>query len=161
MANNMLNSGVLKALRRNVTQPKSGPVRRLVASRSLTASFVLALVLVGACLYIWQRVVALDLMEEVSQLEETNRTRHNALLKVESDVAELSRFGRIGPLAEKRFGLKQVMPERLYAVRFGEESPGEKGIRQMWSTLRHSFKDAPSISTTTAVADDLFDEQGK
>jgi len=160
-ANTAMNAGTIKALRQNIMRPKKGLVKRLVASRTLTVSFVLALLLTAACVYIWQRVVALELIEEVSQLQETNRIRRDALMKVESDVAELSRFGRIAPLAEKRFGLKQVMPERLYAVRFGEGAAGENGMRQMWNTLRHSFKNAPSISANTAVADDLFDESEK
>ncbi len=151
----------LKALRQNVTQGKAGPIRRMVASRSLTTLFVLSLFMVAACLYVWQRVVALDLINEVAQLEEVNRLRRDILMKTETDVAELSRFGRISDLANQKFGLVQVLPERLYAVRFGEEAPGDNGIRQMWSALRLSMKNAPSLESSSAVAADIFDDRDK
>ncbi len=154
-------ASALKALRQSASQGKPGPIRRMVASRSLSTLFVLSLLMVAAGLYIWQRVVALDLINEVSVLEETNRTRRDVLMKVETDVAELARFSRIAKLAEKQFGLKQIQSENLYAVRFGEESPGQGGISQMWNTLRLSLKNAPSIETSTASASELFDERDK
>ncbi len=161
MTNGNNSTSALKALRQSANQGKPGPIRRMVASRSLTALFVLSLLMVAACLYIWQRVVALDLINEVSQLEDTNRTRRDVLMKVETDVAELARFSRIAKLAEKEFGLKQIQSQNLYAVRFGEESPGQGGISQMWSTLRRSLKNAPSIESSTASASEIFDEQDK
>ncbi len=151
----------LKALRQSATQRKAGPIRRLVASKTLTTLFVVSLLAVAAGLYIWQRVVALDLINEVSQLEDISRTRRDVLMKAETDVAELSRFARIAELADKQFGLKQTSSERLYAIRFGEDSPGNNGIRQMWSALRLSLKKVPSLQSSTAVADDLFDERDK
>jgi cell division protein FtsL len=163
MALNSANNtaSALKTLRQTVTQGKPGPIRRLVASRYLTALFVLSLLLLAACLYIWQRVVALDLINEVSLLEETNRARRDVLMKVETDVAELSRFSRIAKIAEKKFGLKQIQPENLYAVRFGEESPGQGGMSQMWNTLRLSLRNAPSLESSTAAASEVFDERDK
>lgn len=149
----------LARLRQASSRASIGPIKRLVGSRSLTAMFVLFLFLTGSCLYIWQRVEALDLLAEVGELQRTNRFYRDALAKVEADIAKLSRIGRIYALAEENFGLAHVDLGRLYAVRFPEESVGESGMRELWSALSRSFAKLPSLESNEAAAEELFDRE--
>lgn len=135
-----------------------GPIRKLVGSRVLTAMFVLSLFLLGSCLYIWQRVEALELLAEVGELQVKNRFYRDARAKVEADVAKLSQIGRIYSLAEENFGLTHVEIGRLYAIRFPEESVGESGMREWWGALNRSVARLPSIQSNEAAAQELFDQ---
>lgn len=147
----------LARLRQASKRASIGPIKRLVGSRSLTAVFVLLLFLTGSCLYIWQRVEALDLLAEVGELQVTNRHYRDALAKVEADVAKLSRISRIFSLAEENFGLTHVELGRLYVVRFPEETVGESGMRELWGALSRSVAKLPSIQSNEAAAEELFD----
>lgn len=147
----------LARLRQASKRASIGPIKRLVGSRSLTAVFVLLLFLTGSCLYIWQRVKALDLLAEVGELQVTNRHYRDALAKVEADVAKLSRISRIFSLAEEKFGLTHVELGRLYVVRFPEETVGESGMRELWGALSRSVAKLPSIQSNEAAAEELFD----
>lgn len=147
----------LARLRQASKRASIGPIKRLVGSRSLTAVFVLLLFLTGSCLYIWQRVEALDLLAEVGELQVTNRHYRDALAKVEADVAKLSRISRIFSLAEEKFGLTHVELGRLYVVRFPEETVGESGMRELWGALSRSVAKLPSIQSNEAAAEELFD----
>ncbi|MFQ5606571.1 MAG: hypothetical protein ACE5GA_01385 [Candidatus Zixiibacteriota bacterium] len=147
----------LAALRRASLHRHIGPIRRLVRSRSLTALFVLFLLLAGSCFYIWQRVQALDLLADVNELQKTNLIYRDALARVNADVAELSRISRIHALAEERFGLRHVDLTRLYAVEFPEEQVGGNGMRELWGALRRSVARLPSAQSNEAAAEELFD----
>lgn len=149
----------LARLRQASTRANIGPIKRLVGSRSLTAVFVLLLFLTGSCLYIWQRVEALDLLAEVGELQVTNRHYRDALAKVEADVAKLSRISRTFSLAEEKFGLTHVELGRLYVVRFPEETVGESGMRELWGALSRSVVKLPSIQSNEAAAEELFDRE--
>ncbi|MFQ5607368.1 MAG: hypothetical protein ACE5GA_05430 [Candidatus Zixiibacteriota bacterium] len=136
----------------------SGLIRRLVSSRLMTSIFVLSLLLAGSCLYIWQRVRALDLIAEVSLLEKVNREYRDQLLKVEADVVQLESLSRIDSLAQEQFGLRRAQLGRVYAVRFPEQSVGENGIRELWGALRKSFAGMPTIESAEVAAQELFEE---
>ena len=145
-------------LRQASARASIGPIRKLVGSRALTATFVLLLFLLGSCLYIWQRVEALDLLAEVGELQAENRFYRDARAKVEADVAKLSQISRMYSLAEKNFGLTHVQVGRLYAIRFPEESVGESGMRELWGALNRSVARLPSIQSNEAAAQGLFDK---
>lgn len=136
-----------------------GFFRRLVSSRLLTTVFVLALVTAGSCLYIWQRVRALDLLADVGQFERLNREYRDQLMKVDADISQLESLSRIDSLAQTQFGLRQVELTRLYAVRFPEQSVGENGMEQLWNAVRRSVSELPTIQSAEVAAQELFDEE--
>ncbi|HSH00695.1 MAG TPA: hypothetical protein VLB27_11620 [candidate division Zixibacteria bacterium] len=136
-----------------------GFFRRLVSSRLLTTVFVLVLVTAGSCLYIWQRVRALDLLADVGRFERLNREYRDQLMKVDADISQLESLSRIDSLAQTQFGLRQVELTRLYAVRFPEQSVGENGMEQLWNAVRRSVSELPTIQSAEVAAQELFDEE--
>ena len=157
----MTESGrLLSGLRRLNAKRGPGAVQRIVSSSALTTLFVLILGLAGASLYIWQRVHARELIDEVAHLEKTNRERRDLLQKTESEVTELGRIGRITKLAGEKFGLQLIPPARLYAVTFHEETAGASGVGELWGALNQSFAKFPRLQTSEATASELF-EDGK
>lgn len=151
-------ASILSGLRLAGASGGRGPMRRLVSSRSLTALFVVILLVAGACLYIWQRVRSLDLLAEVGQLEQVNDEYRDQLQKVHADVADLSRIGRISEIAEREFGLQPAGLDRLYAVRFQESSVGASGMRQLIDAFGRSVASLPTIESSEAHAVELFDD---
>ena len=137
---------------------KAGPIRRIVSSRSLTTAFVISLVVAASLLYVWQRVRALSLIAEVGALEQTNREYADRLLKLDSDLAELSRVGRIVAMG-KSMGLEETPLDRLYTARF-ESAPfgsGVSGTDEFWNSVKHSVASLPTIKLNEANAAELFD----
>ena len=154
-------SGTLRELgayRRSRGSTKAGLIRRIVSSRSLTTAFVISLVVVASLLYVWQRVRALSLIAEVGALEQTNREYADQLLKLDSDLSELSRVGRIVEMG-KSMGLEETPLDRLYTARF-ESSPfgsGSSGADEFWNSVKRSVASLPSIEVNEANATELFD----
>lgn len=156
----MSDSGrLLTGLRRLNTQRGPGALQRIVSSSTLTMLFVLVLIVAGSSFYIWQRVHARELIDEVTRLEKTNRERRDLLQKTEAQVTELARIGRMTALAGAEFGLELVPPAQLYAVTFHEESAGASGVGELWGALNHSFAKFPRLQTSEASANELFEDR--
>lgn len=154
-------SGTLRELgayRRSHVSTKVGPIRRIVSSRSLTTAFVISLVVVASLLYVWQRVRALSLIAEVGELEQTNREYADQLLKLDSELADLSRVGRIVKMG-KSMGLEETPLDRLYTARFKSSPFGAEafGADEFWNSVKHSVASLPSIEVNEANAAELFD----
>lgn len=162
--NNSLNSAFsssnssISQIRRASLKKSYSPIRKMVSSRTLTGLFVLLLVSAAAILYIWQRVRALDLLAEVRVLEKVNRSQHDALAKIEADIADLSRVSRITGLGEEKFGLHQVEFKNLYSLRVKEEIAGENGAKELLDAIKRSIAKLPRIEGNEAVAEELFEE---
>jgi cell division protein FtsL len=154
-------ASILSGLRQSGSTGARGPIRKLVSSRLLTALFVVILLVAGACFYIWERVRALDLLAEVGQLEDVNEQYRDQLQKVDADVAELSRIGRISEIAARDFGLQPAGLDRLYAVRFQESSAGASGMRQLIGAFERSVAALPQIESSEAHAEELFDDSDR
>ncbi len=152
-------ASILSGLRQAGSSGSRSPMRKLVSSRLLTGLFVVILLVAGACLYIWQRVHALDLLAEVSQLEQVNHDYRDQLQKIDANIVELSRIGRISEIAKRDFGLEPAGLDRLYAVRFQESSAGASGMRQLLNAFQRSVAALPGIESSEAHAEELFDDQ--
>ena len=135
-----------------------GPMRRLVASRSLTTLFVVALVTLGALFYIWLRVRTLELVDRVSRLEIQNREYRDLLMKTDAQISDLARVGRITALATDSLGLAPAPLENLYAVTLPERAVGDDAFTEMLTALRKPFDVLPTVESNDAVAQELFDK---
>ena len=116
---------------------------------------------VASLLYVWQRVRALSLIAEVGALEQTNREYADQLLKLDSELADLSRVGRIVEIG-KSMGLEETPLDRLYTARFksspfGVGASGSFAADEFWNSVKHSVASLPSIEVNEANAAELFD----
>ena len=142
---------------RRIIAGGGGPIQRLVASSVWTSLAVASLILFGALFYIWQRVRVLELVEQVSALENVNRGYQDLLMKSEAEVAELSRIGRITAYAADSLGMGPVALDNLFTVTIPEDAVGLGGAQQVWASLSRPFKSLPRIESNEASAHDLFD----
>lgn len=154
-----VNLSSLTQLRSSNPKGIAGALKHIVSSRTWTTAIVLTLILIAALAYIWQRVRALDLLAEVQALESVNTDYKDQLRKLDSDVAQLSTAGRIIQLAQEDLKLEPAPLDKLYTVRFQEETPGESGMRAFMGAIKRSVAKLPRVESAEVAAEELFDHQ--
>lgn len=95
---------------------RSLPLHRLRSHRYFPAIVISLVVLSAACIHVWQRVLVIGLVKEVSVLEKENAGLVDAAHKVRTDIAALSMATRIENYAIDSLGLQRVSADRLVTL---------------------------------------------
>lgn len=135
---------------------RSLPFNRLRSHRYFPATVLALVILAAACIHIWQRVVVISLVKEVSALQKENRGLVDAGHKVQTDVAALCMATRIERYALDTLGLKRVSPDSIYTLvprSVGELSSDE--LTTMMSSIRRVAEYLPVLTDANAAAKKL------
>ncbi len=95
---------------------KSSIITRLKSHRYLTMSALALAILVVCCFHVWQRVMVLDLVQEVGQLRNDHDRLEDNLKKVGAEISALSMSGRIESYAVDSLGMRPINAEQLYTL---------------------------------------------
>jgi len=117
---------------------------------------IIALLIVFACLHIWQQVHIMNVSREVTDLKKENSRLEDLLKKSNADIAELSRLSRIEKLAADEMGLVRTPSENLYTI-IMDNSYGEySGFSDLVQTLQKVAEHMPVLSESKAETTDIF-----
>ena len=129
---------------------------RLRTHRYFPAAMLLAVVLVVACIHIWQRVHVIKLVKEVAELKAENVSLVDDYKKVQSDIAALCMATRIETFAYDSLGLKTVTADRLFTLvrEKHREIPADE-LTTLMSSIKRVAKFVPVLSGSNANAGEL------
>ncbi len=140
---------------------RSGFLKRLGAHRYFPIGVVTILAIAVACGHIWQRVIVLDLLKDVTRLEADQRTLIDDARKLRSEIDQLSMAARIETIALDSLGLEHVHTDRLLTLVPPPQKKPATVIEQrdefttMISSIKRVAKYLPSISETEAKASEI------
>jgi len=129
---------------------------RLKSHRYFPATVLALVVLAAACIHIWQRVVVISLVKEVSVLQKENLALVDDAHKIQTDIAALTMASRIERYAIDTLGLQRIRPDRLYTLI--PESAGELStdrLTTMISSIRRVAECLPVLTEAQAAAQEL------
>ncbi|MBU8932929.1 MAG: cell division protein FtsL [candidate division Zixibacteria bacterium] len=136
---------------------RSSVFNRLRSHKYFSLSLLITVVLAASCIHIWQRVVVLDLVADVSHLRSENASLIDATRKVHSDITALSSSARIEQYASDSLGLETISAERLYTL-VGERRDAPEPSDEMATVLAAVKRVAahiPSVTRSSASAGEL------
>jgi cell division protein FtsL len=145
---------------------RAHPLQRLKANRYFPFALIAVLLMAAACFHVWQRVVVLSLVQDVSVLEKQNRELVDDAHKVRTEITALSMAGRIERYAVDSLGLLPVQPDHLFAVTEDEkeEAHSSDEIAAMMSSIKRIVDFLPEVSEVHAEVQELepirFDTSG-
>ncbi len=90
--------------------------KRLVSSRALVPTLFVAVIIIFACVYIWQRVYVLGLVKEMAALEREREEMTDLLKKTNSEILDLSRVSRIEQIASRDLGMERSRTENMLTL---------------------------------------------
>ncbi|MFZ5980330.1 MAG: hypothetical protein ACOYVF_06825 [Candidatus Zixiibacteriota bacterium] len=127
--------------------------RRLRTHRYFPAAVLITVVLVVACIHIWQRVHVIRLVKEVAELKAENVGLVDDYKKVQSDIAALCMASRIETFACDSLGLKAVTAERLFTLMHEKprELPADE-LTTLMSSIKRVARFVPVLSDNSARA---------
>jgi cell division protein FtsL len=131
-------------------------LKRLKSHRHFPAVVITAVILTCACIHIWQRVVVMSLVTEVTALEKENMALIDDTHKVQTDLAALTMASRIERYAMDTLGLQRIRPDRLYTL--VPETPGELAADRfatMISSIRRVADFIPVVTEAQGAAQEL------
>lgn len=102
---------------------RSGILARLKSHRYFPITIIATLVLVAAVIHVWQRVVVISLVKEVSVLTKVNRSLVDDAHKLQSRITALSMTARVEGYAMDSLGLKRVTADQLFTLVPEEVTP--------------------------------------
>lgn len=112
--------------------------------------------LVISCVHIWQRVVVIQLVKEVSQLRAEQRQYVDDSRKVESDIAALSMAARIETYSRDSLGLQLISADRLITlVREEPRHITQDELATMISSIKRVASYLPTVEPAEASANVL------
>lgn len=136
---------------------RSSVLNRLRSHRYFSLSLLITTVLAASCFHIWQRVVVLDAVADLSRLRVENAALVDATRKVHSDITALSSSARIQRYASDSLGLEMISAQRLFTlVRGRRQDP--KPLDEMatvMAAVKRVAAHIPSVVRTSASAGEL------
>ncbi|MEA2030445.1 MAG: hypothetical protein U9N55_02455 [candidate division Zixibacteria bacterium] len=148
-----------KSIRRfsETVKMRSSILNRIRSHRYFPLSILAVTVLLASCIHVWQRVIVLDLVHEVSCLRIDNASLIDDTRKVHSDIVSLSSSARIEQYASDSLGLETVPAERLYTlIRTHQETPElTDDMAIILSAVKRVAAHMPSITRSNATAGEL------
>jgi cell division protein FtsL len=145
---------------------RAHPLQRLRSNRYFPFAVMAVMLMAVACVHVWQRVVVISLVQEVSALERENKALVDDAHKVQTDITALSMAGRIERYAADSLGLQRVQPDHLFAVTEDEhhEKTTSDEFAAMMSSIKRVAEYLPEISEVRAEVQELepirFDTAG-
>ncbi len=135
---------------------RSLPINRIKGHKYFPITVVVAILLLVASVHVYQRVVVLGLVTDVSLLEKEHRGLIDGCEKVETDIAALSMSARIEQYAVDSLGMRRVTPDHLYTLvpETARESGGDD-LSTMLSSIKRVARYLPVLTETQANANEL------
>lgn len=132
---------------------KGSVANRLRANRYVPYVFLALAFLLTACIHVWQRVHVLELVTEVSKLNNTQAVLDDELKKVNSDIAALSMASRIEKYASDTLGMMPVPADKLYTL-VSDKNVGFKkdNLHAMFEAVKRVTDYVPRPSENSALA---------
>jgi cell division protein FtsL len=135
---------------------RSLPLHRLRSHRYFAAAVIAAVVLVAACIHVWQRVVVINLVKEVSALDKENRSLVDDAHKIQTDIAALSMATRIELYALDTLGLQRVRADHLYTlIPEATREFSSDDLTTMISSIKRVAECLPVLTEAQAAAQEL------
>lgn len=146
---------------------RAHPLQRLKSNRYFPFAVMAVMLMAAACVHVWQRVVVISLVQEVSVLEKENQGLVDDAHKIQTEITALSMAGRIERFAVDSLGLQRVQPDHLFAV--AEDEKQEKRTSDDFAAIMSSIKRVaeylPEVSEVRAESQELepirFDTAGR
>jgi len=113
------------------------PLNRLKSHRYFPTAVIALVILLAACIHVWQRVVVISLVKEVSVLEKENRALVDDAHKLQSDITSLSMSSRIERYAADSLGLQRIQPDNLFTITSYDDG---RLVTDEWSAMISSIK---------------------
>jgi cell division protein FtsL len=140
---------------------KQSFARRLISSRMPLPALFLVVMIMFACLYIWQRVYVMDLAKDIAKMEKQKQELTDQLRKTNADVAEFSRLSRIEPVAAEKFGLARTTSVNLFTLEVKKTSEPERaGLDNVVWSLKKLADNLPVLSESKADTLSYFKKDG-
>lgn len=115
-----------------------------------------AILLMIACLHVWQRVYVITLVDQVAELRADQRDLVDQLRKVRADNAALSMASRIQEYATDSLGLREISADRLFTlVRDDDVQLEGTELAMMFSSIRRIARFLPVPAETEARSAEL------
>jgi len=140
-------------------------LHRIRTHRYFPIAVIAAIVLAVACIHIWQRVVVIELVQQVSRLKKENGRLIDNSHKVQSDIAALSMASRIERYAVDSLGLTRVSTDCLYTLVTEEvrQAPSDQ-LATVLSSIKRVADYLPEVAEARAARNQLepirFDAEG-
>lgn len=135
---------------------RSSTVHRLRSHRYFPLAMVAVALLLISCLHIWQRVTVLDLVHEVSKLENEQEMLLDNTKKMYGHVAELSMSHRIRQYAVDTLGMQPVSMDQLYTVERDEPTLSDPDdLAMMITAIKRVVSQLPTIAQENVSAAEL------
>jgi len=131
--------------------------RRLVTSRSIIPILFAVSLILFACLFIWQRVYVMGLVQEVSTLRTTNNKLSDLVKKNSLKNVDLSRLSRIEKLAYDNFKMAATTAGNSFTLTAGNRRARNSGLDEMVESLKKFADNLPVLTESNAATSDIFD----
>lgn len=131
-------------------------LRRIRSHRFFPVAVLATLVLAASLIHIWQRVVVIGLVKDVSRLREEQRSLLDDARKLNSQIARLSLSTRIEQVAADSLNLQPVSADRMFTLvpdRLESIPPDE--LSTMFSSIKRVAEYLPAITPAEASAREL------
>ena len=135
---------------------KGLPLQRIKSHRYFAPVAIATVLLVVACFHVWQRVVVINLVTEVSTLQQANRRLVDVARKLQSETSALTMSNRIEAFARDSLKLQSVSFDRLYTLAPGNSEPrSEDELSLLLSSIKRVGEYLPAVSEAQAEERDL------
>ncbi|UCG63086.1 MAG: cell division protein FtsL [Candidatus Zixiibacteriota bacterium] len=132
---------------------RSSILNRIRSHRYFPVTLLFCVLLIAACVHIWQRVKVVELVKEVAELKNEQAELRDAKKKIRSDIAILSTAARIEQYAVDSLGLRRVDAERLFTLVFDKDDHEQPDDLELLLFAINRMADAvPALSSNNAMA---------
>lgn len=130
--------------------------KRLQRHRYFPIALIAAVILAASCLHVWQRVMVIGLVKEVSHLQKENRRLVDDTQKVQSEIASLCMSARIENYAADSLGMSSVPVDHLYTLvpEASRRVPTDE-LATMLSSIKRVAEYLPVLTEAQAGAAEL------
>ncbi len=130
--------------------------KRLQGHRYFPIALITSVVLIAACVHVWQRVMVIGLVKEVSQLQKQNYRMVDDTQKIQSEIASLCMSARIERYAADSLGMHPVPVDHLYTLvpEASRSAPSDE-LATMLSSIKRVARFLPVLTEAQAGATEL------
>jgi len=126
--------------------------KRLVSSRSLIPALFVGVIVLFACVHVWQRVYVLGLVKEIGALEKEGDALNDLVKKTNAEIADLSRVGRVELIASRDLGMERTNSDNVFTlvVKKPETVKKQGELDNVYSSLKKLADNLPVINESRA-----------
>ncbi len=138
---------------------QQGFLTRIRQHRYFGLAVVSTLLLLVACIHIWQRVQVIHLVQEVDALKAQSALMLDETKKAQMDIAGLTRATRIAVCAAESLGLEPIAADRLFTIQMQSQKPVQRDSTDEFAEVMSSIKRVadfmPVMSEASARSNEL------